>query len=176
MTLRRLCVFCGSSTGHQPTYREAAVSLATAMTRRGIDLVYGGGNVGLMGIMADSVLARGGHVIGVIPEMLVSREVAHLGLPDLRVVRTMHERKALMASLADAFVALPGGFGTFEELCEVITWTQLGLHPKRCGVLNVSGYYDPLLAQFDRAVEDGFIKPVNRQIVDRKSTRLNSSH
>jgi uncharacterized protein (TIGR00730 family) len=136
------------------------------MTRRGIDLVYGGGNVGLMGIMADSVLARGGHVIGVIPEMLVSREVAHLGLPDLRVVRTMHERKALMASLADAFVALPGGFGTFEELFEALTWTQLGLHDKRCGVLNVNGFYDAALEMLDRSVDDGFLKVENRACLD----------
>lgn len=166
MTLRRLCVFCGSSSGHHQAYRDAAIALATVMADRGIDLVYGGGNVGLMGIMADAVLARGGHVIGVIPEMLVSREVAHLALPDLRVVRTMHERKALMASLADAFVALPGGFGTLEELFEALTWTQLGLHDKRCGVLNVNGFYDTALQMLDRAVHDGFLKPENRACLD----------
>jgi len=165
MALRRVCVFCGSSTGHRPEYRQAAQRLGDELIARGADLVYGGGRVGLMGVLADRVLAGGGHVIGVIPEALVSREVAHASLPDLRVVSSMHERKALMAELADAFVALPGGFGTFEEFCEVVTWTQLGLHRKRCGLLNVGGFYDGLLALFDRAVADGFIKPDSRAIV-----------
>ena len=139
--------------------------MAHAMRARGIDLVYGGGRVGLMGILADAVLKGGGHVIGVIPDTLVAREVAHLGLPDLRVVGSMHERKAEMASLADAFIAMPGGFGTFEELFEALTWTQLGLHAKRCGLLNVEGFYDPLLALLDRSVADGFLKTTNRQLL-----------
>ena len=165
MAAPRLCVFCGSATGNRPAYTEAAVALAEAMTRAGIGLVFGGGAVGLMGIVADAVLARGGEAIGVIPEALASREIAHQGLTSLHVVRSMHERKALMAELSDGFVAMPGGFGTFEEFCEVVTWTQLGLHPKRCGLLNVAGYYDALLTQCDRAVADGFVKPANREIV-----------
>jgi uncharacterized protein (TIGR00730 family) len=163
--LSNICVFCGSSTGGQAEYREAAVALGCEMVRRKIGLVYGGGCVGLMGVIADAVLEAGGHVIGVMPHALVAREIAHRGLPDLRVVNSMHERKAMMASLSDAFIALPGGFGTFEEFCEVVTWTQLGLHRKPCGVLNVSGFYDPLLALFDRAVEKGFLKRSNRAIV-----------
>jgi len=135
------------------------------MADAGVGLVYGGGAVGLMGTVADAMLAHGGEVIGVIPEALATREIAHSGLTELRVVPSMHERKATMASLSDAFLALPGGFGTFEEYCEVITWTQLGLHPKRCGLLNVAGYYDALLAQFDRATGDGFVTPAHRRIV-----------
>jgi uncharacterized protein (TIGR00730 family) len=147
MNLRRVCVFCGSSTGTSPAYRNAAERLASEMTARGIGLVFGGGCVGLMGIVADAVLAAGGHAIGVIPHAMVAREIAHHGLPDLRIVSSMHERKAMMAELSDAFLALPGGFGTFEEFFEVVTWTQLGLHRKRCGLLNVKGFYDPLLAR-----------------------------
>jgi len=169
MSLRRVCVFCGSSTGSDPVYARSAEALASALTARGIGLVYGGGCVGLMGVLADAVLARGGHVIGVIPDSLLAREVGHRGLPDLRVVASMHERKALMASLADGFIALPGGFGTFEELLEALTWTQLGLHAKRCGVLNVAGFYDPLLALLDHAVSNGFLKPENRDLL-RAST------
>jgi uncharacterized protein (TIGR00730 family) len=165
MNLRRVCVFCGSSVGRRPEYRESAEALGHALVAHGIELVFGGGRVGLMGVVADAVLARGGHVIGVIPEALVAREIAHEHLPDLRVVSSMHERKATMASLADAFIALPGGFGTFEEFCEVVTWTQLGLQRKRCGLLNVLGYYDPLLALVDRAIDDGFIKAANRDLV-----------
>jgi uncharacterized protein (TIGR00730 family) len=165
MSTRRLCVFCGSSTGVRPAYTSAAVALADAMTAAGVGLVYGGGAVGLMGVIADAMLARGGEAIGVIPRALADREIAHAGLTELHVVASMHERKAQMADLADAFVAMPGGFGTFEEFCEVVTWTQLGLHPKRCGLLNVDGYYDALLAQFDRATADGFIRPGNRGIV-----------
>ena len=135
------------------------------MARRNIGLVFGGGGVGLMGVIADAVLGSGGHAIGVIPHALVARELAHRALPDLRVVNSMHDRKATMSALADAFVALPGGFGTFEEFCEVITWTQLGVHRKSCGLLNVDGFYDPLVAQFDRGVAEGFIKPGNRRIV-----------
>ena len=135
------------------------------MARRGIGLVFGGGGVGLMGVIADAVLEAGGHAIGVIPHALVARELAHSALPDLRVVNSMHDRKATMAALADAFVAMPGGFGTFEEFCEVITWTQLGVHRKSCGLLNVRGFYDPLIEQFDRGVGEGFIKRGNRAIV-----------
>jgi len=163
--LRRVCVFCGSSTGGRALYADAATALAREMVGRGIGLVFGGGAVGLMGVIADAVLAAGGHAIGVIPHALVARELAHRALPDLRVVNSMHERKATMAALADAFVAMPGGFGTVEEFCEVITWTQLGVHRKPCGLLNVGGFYDPLIAQFDRGVVEGFIKIGNRRIV-----------
>src|SRR5688572_2683879 len=163
--LRRICIFCGSSIGVRPEYRTAAENIAIELTQRNIAVVFGGGCVGLMGIVADTALAHGGHVIGVIPSAMVTREIAHRGLPDLRIVASMHERKALMASLSDAFIALPGGFGTFEEFCEVVTWTQLGLHQKPCGLLNVAGYYDPLVTLFDRAVADGFIRPENRGIV-----------
>jgi uncharacterized protein (TIGR00730 family) len=148
-----------------PDYRSAAEDLARELTKRGIGLVFGGGCVGLMGVVADAVLAGGGHAIGVIPHAMVARELAHRGVQELRVVNSMHERKATMAQLSDAFIALPGGFGTFEEFFEVVTWTQLGLHRKRCGLLNVRGFYDPLLAQIDRAVDDGFIKTANRDIV-----------
>jgi uncharacterized protein (TIGR00730 family) len=163
--LRRVCVFCGSSTGVRPEYRAAAEKVAVLLAERGVDIVFGGGCVGLMGVVADTALAHGGHVIGVIPSAMVAREIAHLGLPDLRIVSSMHERKALMAELSDAFLALPGGFGTFEEFCEAVTWTQLGLHRKACGLLNVAGYYDALVALFDRAVADGFVKPETRRIV-----------
>ena len=167
--LHRVCVFCGSSTGVRREYRESAEAIAIQLARRRVDVVFGGGCVGLMGIVADTALAHGGHVIGVIPSAMVAREIAHRGLPDLRIVSSMHERKALMASLSDAFIALPGGFGTFEEFCEVVTWTQLGLHRKPCGLLNVAGYYDPLVALFDRAVSDGFIRAENRGIVVTES-------
>ncbi len=163
--LRRVCVFCGSSAGLKPDYRAAAEAFARELVARQIGLVFGGGGIGLMRHVADAVLAAGGHAIGVIPGALFAREVGHPGLSDLRIVGSMHERKALMADLSDAFVALPGGFGTFEELCEVITWTQLGLHQKRCGLLNVDGFYDPLLALFDGAVRSGFISEDNRRIV-----------
>ena len=162
---RRICVFCGSSPGNRDDYAEGAVALAREMAARGIGLVFGGGRVGLMGVVADAILAAGGHAIGVIPNFMIERELAHQGLPDLRVVQSMHERKALMATLADAFVAMPGGFGTFEELCEAVTWTQLGLHRKRCGLLNVRGYYDPLLALFDRSVDEGFVRDETRDIL-----------
>lgn len=139
--------------------------MAAELVRRNIGLVYGGGNVGLMGIIADAVLKAGGEVRGVIPEHLMAREVGHKGLTKLHVVHTMHERKALMADLSDAFVALPGGFGTLEEFCEAVTWTQLGLHAKPCGILNVMGFYSPLLAMLDHAVEERFLKPENRALV-----------
>jgi len=163
--LHRVCVFCGSSTGVRREYRESAEAIAIHLAKRRVDVVFGGGCVGLMGVVADTTLAHGGHVIGVIPSAMVAREIAHRGVPDLRIVSSMHERKALMASLSDAFIALPGGFGTFEEFCEAVTWTQLGLHRKPCGLLNVAGYYDPLVALFDRAVSDGFIRAENRGIV-----------
>jgi len=165
MSLRRVCVFCGSSSGTRPEFGVVAQRLAHELVDRGITLVYGGGRVGLMGLLADSVLQRGGQVIGVIPRTLVAREVAHGHLTELHIVDSMHERKAMMAALSDAFIALPGGFGTFEEFCEVVTWTQLGLHNKRCGLLNVEGFYDSLLSLFDRAVADGLLKTQNRAIV-----------
>jgi len=163
--MTRICVFCGSNTGVGPDYAAAARALAGELVARDIGLVFGGGCVGLMGVVADAVLAAGGHAIGVIPHALVARELAHRGVPDLRVVASMHERKALMAELSDGFVAMPGGFGTFEELCEVITWTQLGLHHKRCGLLNVNGFFDPLLQLFRRAATEGFIRPSNLALV-----------
>lgn len=163
--MRRVCIFCGSNTGARDVYAQSARALGAALVRRRIGLVFGGGCVGLMGIVADTVLAEGGDVIGVIPEALVAKELAHHGVGDLRVVGSMHERKALMADLADAFVALPGGYGTFEEFCEVVTWAQLGLHRKPCGLLNVDRFYDPLLAFFDHAVVERFVRPEHRALV-----------
>ena len=165
MNFRRICVFCGSNLGTNLTYRNAAVLLGRLLAERGIELVYGGGNIGLMGVLADAALQSHGRVIGVIPESLMAREVGHAGLTDLRIVKSMHERKALMSDLSDGFIALPGGFGTFEEFCEVVTWSQLGIQSKPCGLLNVEGYYDPLLALFDRAVSEGFLREENRQLV-----------
>jgi len=163
--MKRICVFCGSSVGSRPEYASAAKELGTRLCYERIGLVYGGASVGLMGVVADTMLAGGGDVIGIIPRHLVSKEVAHQRLSDLRVVASMHERKAMMAELADSFVALPGGFGTFEEFCEVLTWAQLGLHCKPTGLLNVSGYYDPLLAMFDQGVEHQFIRSHHRELV-----------
>lgn len=160
--LARLCVFCGSATGHDSVHRAAAEALGTLLGRTGRGLVFGGGRVGLMGAVADATLAAGGPAIGVIPQALMDREVGHLGLTSLHVVRTMHERKATMATLSDAFVMLPGGLGTLEELFEVWTWGMLGLHHKPYGVLNVGGYFDPLLAFLDRAVDAGFVRPAQR--------------
>jgi uncharacterized protein (TIGR00730 family) len=157
--MRRLCVFCGSSPGINPQYAELADRLGGLLVRRGLGLVYGGGNVGLMGVLADAVLKAGGHVTGVIPQSLVDREVAHAGLSDLRIVNSMHERKALMADLADGFIALPGGLGTLEEFCEILTWAQLGLHQKPCGLINVAGYFDHLMAFLDHAVRERFLRP-----------------
>jgi uncharacterized protein (TIGR00730 family) len=165
MTLRRICVFAGSSPGARPAYRAAAVALGTAMAARGLDLVYGGAHVGLMGAVADAVLAGGREVTGVIPEALVSRELAHTGLTDLRIVQTMHERKAIMADLADAFVALPGGWGTFEEFFEALTWAQLRIHQKPCGLFNVAGYYDPLLTFLDHSAAEGFVREHQARMV-----------
>lgn len=163
--MKRICVYCGSSNGNRPSYIQAARALGTSLVRRGIGLVYGGSNVGLMGALADTVLAQGGEVIGVIPEAVVIREVAHTRLADLRVVGSMHERKALMAELADGFIAMPGGFGTLEEFCEIVTWVQLGLHRKPCGLLNVEGYYDGLLSFLNHAVAEGFIRTEYRSVV-----------
>lgn len=163
--MKRVCVFCGSKPGIRPAYAEAAVRLGTALVTRGLGLVYGGARRGLMGLLADTVLARKGEVIGVIPDAMVSREIAHSGVLDLRVVKSMHERKALMLELADAFVALPGGYGTLDEFFEVAAWAQLRLHRKPCGLLNVEGFFDPLLAYLDRAVTEGFLKPVHRSLI-----------
>ena len=164
-TLKHICVFCGSSVGARPAYVEAARELGGTLAGRGLGIVFGGGKVGLMGVLADAALAAGGEAIGVIPEALVAREIAHNGLTELRVVRSMHQRKTLMADLADAFIALPGGYGTLEEFFEAVTWTQLGIHRKPCGLLNVDGYYDTLLALLDRAAADGFIREANRSLV-----------
>jgi len=165
LKLKRICVFCGSNSGARPIYTEIAQAMGRTIARRGIGLVYGGGRVGLMGVIADTVMAEGGEVIGIIPEALEAREVGHQNLSELRIVHSMHERKAMMAELSDAFIALPGGYGTFEEFCEVITWVQLGLHQKPCGLLNVAGYYSPLLALFDHAVAEGFVRSSHRSIV-----------
>ena len=161
--MQRVCVFCGSSPGGRPLYGEAARALGAALAHDSIEVVYGGGNVGLMGILADATLAAGGNVIGVIPESLRALEVAHLGLSDLRIVHSMHERKALMADLADGFIALPGGLGTFEELLEMATWSQLGIHAKPIGVLNVAGFFDSLLALLDHAVSERFLRLEQRR-------------
>jgi uncharacterized protein (TIGR00730 family) len=164
-TFKRLCIFCGSSHGANSAYVDAAKNVGNELARSNIGLVYGGGNVGLMGVVADAVLAAGGDVIGVIPEALMAKEVGHRGLPDLRIVKTMHERKALMAELSDGFIALPGGIGTFEEFFEIVTWAQLGLHSKPCALLNVNGFYDPLLHLLDHAIAEGFVKPNQRNLV-----------
>jgi uncharacterized protein (TIGR00730 family) len=163
--MKRICVFCGSSPGVRPEYADAARAMGRALAEQGLALVYGGGRVGLMGIVADAVMQAGGQAIGVIPEALMRREVGHEALTELHVVASMHERKALMADLSDGFIAMPGGYGTFEEFCEVITWSQLGIHPKPCGLLNVAGYYAPLLAMFDHAVAEGFVRAQHRALV-----------
>jgi uncharacterized protein (TIGR00730 family) len=164
-TLQRICVFCGSSVGERPAHAVAARELGRTLAERGLGVVFGGGKVGLMGVLADAALAAGGEVIGVIPDALVAREIGHTGLTKLHVVRSMHERKTLMADLASAFIAVPGGYGTFEEFFEAVTWAQLGIHQKPCGLLNVDGYYDALLALLERAVADGFIREANRSLV-----------
>lgn len=161
--MKSVCVFCGSQHGNRSEYVTAARELAEELVRRDLRLVYGGGNVGLMGVLADQVLAGGGEVIGVIPRALVDRELAHREITQLHVVETMHERKAMMAVLSDAFLTIPGGFGTLEEMFEVITWKQLRFHAKPCGLLNIDGYFDPLLAFLDRSVTDGFVRPQHRQ-------------
>ena len=172
--MRRICVFCGSSPGARPAYGEAAEELAGVLAAEGIGLVYGGGAVGLMGRLADAMLAGGGETIGVMPEALVSKEIGHAGLSDLRVVSSMHERKALMAELSDGFIALPGGLGTLEELFEVYTWAQLGLHAKPCGLLDVEGYYTGIAGFLDHAVEERFVREDHRAllIVERDAREL----
>ena len=165
-----ICVFTGSSRGVRPEYLAAATELGRLLAARGIRLVYGGARVGLMGAVADAALRGGGDVIGVIPAALVAKEVAHTGLTDLRIVESMHERKALMADLADAFVALPGGWGTLEEFFEVLTWAQLGLHRKPCGLLNVHGYFDRLLAFLDHTIAEEFVRPQNAALIAVAST------
>src|SRR5436309_2716652 len=173
-TVNSLCVFCASSVGGDPAFAAAARAFGELLARERITLVYGGGHVGLMGVLADAVLGAGGRVTGVIPRALWDREVGHRALTELRVVETMHERKATMASLADAFVALPGGLGTLEEIFEVWTWGQLGIHAKPCGFLDVAGYYTPLLAFLDQAVERGLVRPEHRAmaVVDDDGERL----
>lgn len=156
--IRTVCVFCGSRAGAAPAYAEAARQLGRALARRGLGVVYGAGNIGLMGVLADAALAAGGAVVGVIPHSLVARELAHPGLTELHVVETMHQRKMMMADLSDAFVALPGGFGTADELFEILTWAQLGIHAKPIGLLNVGGFFDPLLGWVRHAAAEGFIR------------------
>jgi uncharacterized protein (TIGR00730 family) len=155
--VKRVCVFCGSSVGVRPAYASAARAMAEELIKRRLGLVYGGGGIGLMGVLADAMLEQGGEVIGVIPRPLASKELAHTGLTEMRVVESMHERKALMASLADGFIAMPGGLGTFEETLEILTWSQLGIHRKPIGLLNVEGYYDGLLSMIAHALDEGFV-------------------
>ncbi len=163
--MRSACVFCGSRFGIEPAYDEAAKALGRALAAEGITLVYGGGRVGLMGVVAEAALDAGGDVVGVIPQALLEREIAHTGLTDLRVVGSMHERKALMSELSEGFIALPGGTGTLEEFFEVLTWAQLGEHRKPCALLNAGRYYDPLLALFDHMVAKGFLSEEHRAMV-----------
>lgn len=163
--LRRVGVFCGSSTGHNPSYRRLADELGRTLARRGLGLVYGGGRVGLMGAVADGALAAGGEVIGVMPQNLIDREIGHRGLTELRIVGSMHERKALMAELSDGFIALPGGIGTLEELFEIWTWAQLGLHAKPCGLLDSDGFFGALVGFLDHLVMSGFVQPQYRAIL-----------
>jgi uncharacterized protein (TIGR00730 family) len=163
--MKRICIFCGSNSGVRPAYAAAAAELARFLTKLGIGIVYGGGNIGLMGVLADAAMAAAGEVIGVIPQALFAKEVGHTGITDLRIVGSMHERKALMAELADGFIAMPGGWGTFDEFCEILTWAQLGLHNKPCGILNTENYYDTLLAMFDHSVAEGFLKREYRSMV-----------
>lgn len=172
--LKSVCVFCGSSFGKQPAYAEAAKSLGGALAERQIHLIYGGSRLGLMGVLADACLEHGGNVTGVMPQHLIDLEIGHNGLTDLRIVKSMHERKAMMSDLADAFIALPGGFGTFEEFFEVLTWSQLGLQRKACGLLNVSGYYDALLSFVEHGVQEAFIRHEYREMIisDTEALRL----
>ncbi len=166
----RVCVFCGSSPGNNERYLDAARELGSALVHRGHDLVYGGVSTGLMGALAETVMADGGEVIGIIPEDMLAREKGKLDITDLRVVETMHQRKQMMSDLSVAFVALPGGMGTFEELCEILTWAQLGIHDKPVGLVNAAGYYDPLLRLFDHAVTEGFIAPTHRMLLKSGAT------
>jgi uncharacterized protein (TIGR00730 family) len=165
MSINSICIYCGSSTGSNPIYAEAARAMGAAIAERGKTLVYGGGAVGLMGIVADAALAAGGRVIGLMPRALVEKEIQHKGLTELRVVDSMHTRKAGMIDAADALIALPGGFGTYEEITEAATWAQLGYHKKPCGLLNVNSFYDGLITLMERAIADGFVKPVHRDVL-----------
>jgi uncharacterized protein (TIGR00730 family) len=165
MTIRKICVYCGSSPGKNPVFSLAASSLAKAMCERGIGLVYGGAAVGVMGALANAVLEAGGEAIGVIPRSLAIKEVAHANLTELHVVSSMHDRKAMMAELADGFIALPGGWGTLEEIFEILTWAQLGFHEKPCGLLNIEGYYDGLIDFLDNAIEQQFVREVCRPML-----------
>jgi uncharacterized protein (TIGR00730 family) len=172
--MRRIAVYCGSSAGASPQFRQAADELGRLLVARECGLVYGGGSVGLMGTLADAVLTAGGDVVGVIPRALATKELLHTGVPDMRIVKTMHDRKALMAELADAFIAMPGGYGTLEELFEVMTWAQLGIHPKSIGLLNVGGYFDHLMRMIDHAIAERFIKPQHRElfVIDQNAETL----
>lgn len=163
--MQSVCVFCGSSPGIDPAYAQAARSLGRTLAEAEVRLVFGGGHVGLMGVISNAALEAGGEAIGIIPKSLVERELAHPGLTDLRIVGSMHERKAMMSDLSEGFITLPGGTGTLEEFFEVLTWAQLGEHEKPCGLLNVAGYYDPLLAVFDQMVDEGFLSASNRALV-----------
>ncbi len=163
--MQSVCVFCGSSQGNDPAYTQAARSLGRTLAEANVRLVFGGGHVGLMGVISNAALEAGGEVIGIIPKSLVERELAHPGLTDLRIVGSMHERKAMMSDLSEGFIALPGGTGTLEEFFEVLTWAQLGEHRKPCGLLNVAGYYDPLITIFDHMVRKGFLSASNRSLV-----------
>jgi len=163
--MKNITVFCGSNSGFRTEYAEAARNLARLLVEQNIRLVYGGGNVGLMGIIADEVMSAGGDVVGIIPDSLDKKEVGHRAITELRVVGSMHERKAQMAELADGFIAMPGGIGTFEEFFEILTWAQLGFHKKPCAVLNIAGYYDGLLTLCDTAVSEGFLRPAHRQLI-----------
>jgi TIGR00730 family protein len=172
--VKRLCVFCGSRPGVGEVYVDAAVQLGRLLASRGIELVYGGGNVGLMGTLADAVMEAGGRVTGVMPDFLVRKEIAHQGITSLEIVASMHERKQRMVELSDGFVALPGGFGTLDELCEVLTWAQLGIHVKPCALLNVDGFFDPFVGFLEHAAQQGFIKPLHLEMLlcDRDPTAL----
>ena len=172
--MQRICVFCGSKAGHHSAFREHAGELGRLLAAKRFELVYGGGSVGMMGVVADAVLEAGGKVIGVIPEMLATVELLHPRVPDMRKVDSMHARKALMAELSDAFIALPGGYGTLEELFEIITWAQLGIHQKPIGLLNTEGFYDPLIQMVDHMIAADFIKPKNRElfIVESEPAKL----
>ncbi len=163
--MKNITVFCGSNSGFRTDYAEAARNLARLLVEQNIRLIYGGGNVGLMGIIADEVMSAGGAVVGIIPESLDKKEVGHRAITELRVVGSMHERKAQMAELADGFIAMPGGIGTFEEFFEILTWAQLGFHEKPCAILNIAGYYDGLLTLCDNAVNEGFLRPAHRQLI-----------
>jgi hypothetical protein len=172
--MRRICVYCGSNSGARPLYAAAARELADVLVRHDLELVYGGADKGLMGIIADTVLAHGGKVHGVIPKLLYEKEIAHQGLTELHVVSSMHERKSMMAALSDGFIAMPGGFGTLEEIIEIVTWGQLRFHDKPCGLFNVDGYFDHLAAYLDHANAEGFLRSANRQMLlcDRSATGL----